>query len=111
MVCLHIFSVCTCMCVSVCVCVCQVARGGGALNGGELWGTERPFGKTKAEEAPLPRTTHVPINLQLGCSLPNPQMSMCLPFKRMNECSLHSAGGSGVGQVKMAGGLGDLERF
>lgn len=38
-------------------------------------------------------------------------MSMCLPFKGMNECSLHPAGGPGVGQVKMAGGLGDLQRF
>lgn len=37
-------------------------------------------------------------------------MSMCLPFKQMNECSLHSAGGSGVEQW-LAGGrlLGDLQ--
>lgn len=46
-----------------------------------------------------------------GMLFASPQMSMCLPFKRTNKCSLHSAEGSGVEQFKMAGGevLGDLE--
>lgn len=88
--------------VHVCayVCVCQVARGGGVLN----WvnsGDGKTIWSNKSRGSPTSTNHMRSYQFAAGMLFASPQMSVCLPFKRMNECSLHSAGGSGVRQFKM----------
>lgn len=83
----------------MCICVCQVARGGGVFN----WVSSRDRKTIWSNKSGGSPTSIRAYQFAAGMLFASPQMSMCLPFKRMNECSLHSAGGSGDGQVKMAG--------